>query len=143
MVGAINTRPVQPRILLQPNHKGLTPLTPEQDQQLSRLLQTYMRLNHKQNRIVDENGYPQTLSNFAVEAHCSDVPFSLPITIGNEVDFCLWQTWVSVWNDAVRFRRAQGNADHKVNIEAEAPQVSVTGDTMTMANLARLFGKRS
>jgi hypothetical protein len=67
-------------------------LTPEEDKQLSTLLHTFMRLNHKHNRIVDQNGYPQTLSNFAVEAHCSDVPFSLPITVGNEVDFRLRQT---------------------------------------------------
>jgi hypothetical protein len=118
-------------------------LTPEQDKQLSRLLKTFMRLNQKQNRIVDQNGYPQTLSNFAVEAHCSDVPFSLPITIANEVDFRLWQTWVSVWNDAVRIRRAQRSADHKAKLEAVAPQVSAPDDTMTMTSLARLFGKRS
>ena len=118
-------------------------MTPEQDKQLSRFLHTFMRLNQKQNRIVDENGYPQTLSNFAVEAHCSDVPFSVPITVGNEVDFRLWQTWVSVWNDAARIRRAQGSAVHKVKLEAVAPEVSVTGDTMTMESLARLFGKRS
>jgi hypothetical protein len=118
-------------------------LTPEQSKQLSKLLKTFMCLNHKQNRIVDENGYPQTLSNFAVEAHCSDVHFSLPITVGNEVDFRLWQTWVSVWNDAARIRQAQGSADHKAKLEAVAPQVSVMGDTMTMATLARLFGKRS
>jgi hypothetical protein len=117
-------------------------LTPEEDKQLSTLLHTFMRLNHKHNRIVDQNGYPQTLSNFAVEAHCSDVPFSLPISVVNEVDFRLWQTWISVWNEAARIRRARGSADHNAKLEAVAPQVSVTCDTMTMASLARLFGKR-
>ena len=118
-------------------------MTPEQEQQLSRLLHTFMRLIHKQNRIVDENGYPQTLSNFVVEAHSSEVPFSLPITVRNEMDFRFWQTWVSVWNDGVLVRHAHSAADHEAKLEAVAPQVSVSAETMTMASLARLFGRKS